>query len=86
MHFGGVAKTVRADHLVLALPFTTLREVDLRGAGFSRKRLECIQRLGMGTNAKVLMQLEQPPQRYGNWSGDMVSDDPYLFTWDSTLR
>jgi monoamine oxidase len=86
MRFGGVAKTVRADHLVLALPFTTLREVDLSGAGFSRKRLECIQRLGMGTNAKVLMQLEEPPQRYGRWNGDMVGDDPYLFTWDSTLR
>ncbi len=85
MRFGGIAKTVRADHLVLALPFTTLREVDLGGVGFSRKRRECIQRLGMGTNAKVLMQLEDPPQRYGRWSGDMVSDDPYLFTWDSTL-
>lgn len=86
MRFGGEVKTVRADHLVLALPFTTLREVDLSGAGFSRKRLRCIQELGMGTNAKVLMQLEEPPHRYGDWSGDMIGDDPYLFTWDSTLR
>lgn len=86
MRFGGVAKTVHADHVVLALPFTTLREVDLAGAGFSRKRLECIQRLGMGTNAKVLLQFEEPPHLYGHWSGDMISDDPYLFTWDSTLR
>ena len=86
MRFGGISDTVRADHVVLALPFTTLREVDLSRAGFSRKRLDCIQQLGMGTNAKSLMQFERPPQSYGDWTGSMVSDDPYLFTWESTLR
>lgn len=85
MSFAGVAGTVRADHVVLALPFTTLRAVDLSDAGFSRKRLDCIEELGMGTNAKVLMQFEQRPQRYGNWNGYLTSDDPALFTWESTI-
>ena len=85
MSFGGVAETVRADHVVLALPFTTLREVDLSGAGFSRKRLDCIDQLGMGTNAKVLMQFDERPPDYGNWNGYMTADDPALFTWESTI-
>ena len=86
LRFSGVAEPVRADQVVLALPFTMLREVDLSGAGFSRKRLACIEQLGMGTNAKVLAQLDDRPQRHGRWNGEMVSDDPYLFTWDSTIR
>ncbi len=86
MSFGGVAEAVRADHVVLALPFTTLRDVDLSGAGFPRKRLQCIEQLGMGTNAKVLMQFDRRPPSYGNWNGYLTADDPALFTWDSTLR
>ena len=39
----------------------------------------------MGTNAKLLMQFERRPQAYGDWNGYMVSDDPFLHTWESTL-
>ena len=85
LRFGGMAKEVAADFVVLALPFTTLREVDLSQAGFSRKRLACIDELGMGTNAKLLMQFDRRPDDYGMWSGELISDAPYLWSWDSTL-
>ncbi len=85
MRFGGVAKEVTADRVVLAIPFTTLRRVDLDRAGLSTKRRACIDELGMGTNAKVLMQFERRPQDYGRWNGYMYSDDPFLLTWESTL-
>ena len=61
MRFGGIAEDVIADQVVLAIPFTTLRRVDLDGAGLSAKRRPCIDELGMGTNAKVLMQFERRP-------------------------
>jgi Flavin containing amine oxidoreductase len=37
--------------VVLATPFTSLREVDLERAGLSPRKRECIRELGMGTNA-----------------------------------
>jgi len=50
---------VIADHVVLALPFSTLREVDLTGAGFSTLKMTAINNLGMGTNAKIHVQLDR---------------------------
>jgi len=47
---------VRADHVVYALPFTKLREVDLEGAGLSDDKREVIEQLGYGTNAKLMLQ------------------------------
>ncbi len=85
LRFAGISDEVEADHVVLALPFSTLREVDLSRSGFSRRRLACIDQLGMGTNAKLLMQFDRRPRRYGDWSGYLTSDSPYLLTWESTL-
>jgi monoamine oxidase len=39
----------------------------------------------MGTNAKVLMQFDRRPQSYRDWNGYLLSDEPYLLTWESTL-
>ena len=66
--FGGVATPVVADHVVLCLPFTTLRDVDLDGAGLTRKRMKAIDELGMGTNAKVLLQFQDRFPTFG-WNG-----------------
>ena len=85
LRFAGDATDVVADRVVLAIPFTTLRRVDLTAAGLSRKKRACIEQLGMGTNAKVLMQFERRPQAYGRWNGYMISDDPFLYTWESSL-
>ena len=41
--------------------------------------------LGMGTNAKLLLGLQRRPPAYGDWSGDLLADDPALQTWDSSL-
>ena len=85
LRFGGSADEVVADQVVLAIPFTTLRRVDLAGAGLSAKKRRCIDELGMGTNAKVLMQFDRRPRDYGGWNGYMYNDDPFLATWESTL-
>ena len=85
LRFGGIADEVVADQVVLALPFSTLREVDLSRSGLPRRRRDCIDQLGMGTNAKLLMQFDRRPRRYGYWNGYLTSDSPYLLTWESTL-
>jgi monoamine oxidase len=85
LRFGGVRSDVVADRVVLATPFTTLREVDLGRAGFSPRKRECIQELGMGTNAKLLMQFRHRFSRDHHWNGELTTDRPFLDTWDSSL-
>ncbi len=85
LRFGGRRPDVIADQVVLAAPFTTLREVDLERAALSGLKLECIEKLGMGTNAKLLMQFRDRPAHEGRWDGELTTDRPFLDTWDSSL-
>jgi monoamine oxidase len=85
LRFGGIASDVAAERVVLAIPFTTLREVDLGRAGLSPAKRECIEQLGMGTNAKLLLQFRHRPAHLGGWSGDLITDEPALGTWDTSL-
>lgn len=43
-----------ADHVVMSLPFTKLRQVDLRELELSHKKRRIINELGYGTNAKLI--------------------------------
>jgi monoamine oxidase len=47
---------VTAEHVVYALPFTKLREVDLSGSELSEEKLQIVRELGYGTNSKLMMQ------------------------------
>ena len=84
MEIGGAGE-LEAERVVLALPFTTLREVDLDDAGLSPLKLEAIDELGMGTNSKVLLQFDRRPQHYGRWSGNLTTDTPFEYTWDTSV-
>jgi monoamine oxidase len=46
---------VRARHVVLALPFTALRRVDLTAAGLPAEKIQVIAELGYGTNSKLML-------------------------------
>lgn len=77
------AKSATADRVVLTLPFTALREVDLSGSGLPPRKLTQIEQLGMGTNAKVLLQFDRSFPM-GDWSGGMQRGDaPAFGTWES---
>src|SRR3954452_22485796 len=45
--------TVKADRVVIAIPFSILRGVDLRKAQFEPRKMRAINELGMGTNSKM---------------------------------
>jgi monoamine oxidase len=85
LRFGGSPRDVRAERVVLAIPFTTLRHVDLQRASLSPVKRECIERLGMGTNSKVLMLFKHRPYHEHRWDGELSTDRPFLDTWDSSL-
>ena len=76
-----------ADVVVLCAPFSALRHSDLDGSGLSKRKLSCIRSLGMGTNAKVLLQLDRRVTDYGatparHWTGGYY--DARVDTWDSS--
>ncbi len=61
----GGEHVVEAAHVIFALPFTRLREVDLTEAGLSAEKLTIIQELGYGTNAKLMLQFSSRPWETG---------------------
>jgi monoamine oxidase len=83
-HSGSATSTVSADRVVLALPFSILREVDYSKAGFSTVKRAAIEELGMGTNSKLHLQFKS---RFWNTlgnQGDSYADTGYQTTWDVT--
>jgi monoamine oxidase len=88
--FEGVKADVIADLVVLTLPFTALRDVDLTAMALPRKRRRSIDELGMGTNAKVLLPLDRRPPAFETptgrpWNGYFLTDEPKTDSWDSSL-
>jgi monoamine oxidase len=81
---GSATNTVTADHVVLALPFSTLRDVDYSKAGFSQVKNTAIQQLGMGTNSKLHVQFRSRHWTTLGNQGDTYADTGYQTTWDVT--
>src|SRR5262249_48480760 len=80
---GSKTKTVAADVLVLALPFSILRRsVDLSQAGFSGRKLQAISELGMGTNSKLHVQFTRRHWSSLGCTGETYSDRGYQNTWE----
>ena len=83
LKFADTPTDIVADRVVFALPFTTLREVDLTGLDLSARRRRAIAQLAMGTNAKLNMQLDRSFAEL-DWSASFASDEPHYVTWDTT--
>lgn len=83
--FDGVSSPIVADLVILTLPFSTLRQVDVGGAGFGADRLASINELAMGNDVKLLLQYDQRPASFGGWSGGMERADPDFDTWESSV-
>ncbi len=78
-------KTVTADRVVLALPFSILRSsVDLSKAGFEPLKLTAIREQGMGTNSKLHVQFTSRFWRGQGSNGETFSDRGYQNTWEVT--
>jgi monoamine oxidase len=81
----GGARVVRAEHVVLALPFTLLRQVELRVELPAAKR-KAIAELGYGTNAKLMVGFSSRPWRAEPHlsDGSTYSDVGYMQTWETS--
>ena len=79
------AHDVHADHVVFALPFTKLREVDLRGTGLPPLQRKAIHEEPLGANSKIQMQFSRRVWNADQWTGNMYTDGIVQGGWDATL-
>ncbi len=78
---------VTVDHVLYALPFTKLREVNLDAAGLSAEKREVITEIGYGTNAKLMMQFtDRHWETAHTSSGSLITDIGQLQALWATSR
>ncbi len=79
---GSGTRTVTAEHVVLALPFSLLRQVNYSKAGFEPLKVTAIEELAMGTNSKLHLQFTERPWNSLGSNGETYSDRGYQNTWE----
>ena len=84
---GGATADVLADVVVLALPFSVLREIDYSKAGFDARKHQAIQQLGRGRSGKLQLQFNSRAwNKTGAWpgisNGNSYSDTGFQASWD----
>jgi monoamine oxidase len=81
------AKSVTADHVVLALPFAVLRTLDFSRAGFDTLKTKAINEQGASRNGKLQLQFQNRLwNQAGAWpapsTGMSYADTGYQNTWE----
>lgn len=82
---GGAASSteVEADVVVLTLPFTMLRDVQL-DLPLPEAKVRAIRELGYGTNAKLLVGTQKRIWREQGRNGECFSDEAFQLCWDNS--
>ena len=84
----GATRTVVADHVILALPFAVLKELDYSGAGFDARKQTAIAQLGAGRNTKLQLQFASrywnTKGAWGKSTGSMYTDIGIQNAWEVT--
>ncbi|MDN3022012.1 NAD(P)/FAD-dependent oxidoreductase [Streptomyces sp. S.PB5] len=85
----GATRTVTADHTVLCVPLSVLKQLDLTRAGFDTRMTNLLRDARMGHCTKLNMQFSNRPWRgTGPWpgvsAGDCFTDGQVQQTWDTT--
>lgn len=79
------ALQVRADHVVLAIPFSILRSrVDYSAAGFDALKRIAIEEQPMGQNSKLNVQLARRLWVAQGGTGGTYADTGYQASWEAT--
>lgn len=81
---GGAHREIAAERVVVTLPFTLLREVEIDLPLPAVKR-RAIAELGYGTNAKLMVGFAERLWRTeGGSNGSVLTDLPFQLAWEST--
>jgi monoamine oxidase len=80
---GAGALDVTADAVIVAIPFTLLRDVEI-GLEMPAVKRKAIAELGYGTNAKLMYGVSDRPWRSRGYSGEAYSDEAFQVCWDNS--
>lgn len=80
----GGTQLVTADIVVMTIPFTILRTVDLSGVTLPDWKTNAIQNLGYGSNAKLMMGFNNRYWRNQGYTGYTFSDNNLQTGWDNS--
>ena len=81
----GKPTDVTVDRAILALPFTTLRQCDLSRSGFSALKLKTIEEQGLGSNAKLHVEVTNRPWVEQGYGGACYTNmEQFQCGWDDT--
>lgn len=82
---GASAGTVTSDRVVLALPFSLLRRVEIDDSvGLSERKKRSIAELGYGTNAKLMVGFSNRLWVEQKKNGEFFGDGAYQSGWDTS--
>ena len=84
VHQAGTARDFNADKVVLAIPFSVLRHVDLAGVELPVVKRLAIATLGYGTRTKLVTGFTRRVWHDTNGNGSSVSDLPYQSSWEAS--
>jgi monoamine oxidase len=82
LHFSS-GPEVPADYLILAIPFSTLRKVDLKRVALTAQKRAAIHKLGYGTNSKLLLDVSSRVWREQKRAGYLFSEKVHN-GWDNS--
>jgi monoamine oxidase len=80
---GAASRELRAAMVLLAIPFTTLREIKL-DLPLPAVKLRAIRELRYGTNAKLMIGFDRRVWRERKTNGSSYADLPFQTTWDTS--
>jgi monoamine oxidase len=85
LEFGTADSTqsVEADIVVLAIPFSVLRGIEI-DADLPEWKTRAIKELPYGTNTKVMMGFTHRVWRDKGYVGEVFSDEQFQLAWDNT--
>jgi monoamine oxidase len=75
---------VNADIVVLAIPFSVLRNIDLQIGEIDPLQRQAIDELSYGKNGKLMVGMNQRVWREVNTGGYVYTDEAFLTGWDSS--
>jgi monoamine oxidase len=79
----GSAADVAADFVIMTVPFSILRDIELRMEMPPVKK-KAIAELGYGSNSKLMMGVHRRVWREQGFSGYIYSDEPYQSAYDNS--
>ena len=81
---GGSTRAVNAEHVVISLPFSVLRDVDLGGVGLPALKLRAINEVGYGQNSKLMAGFSKRFWNTAGYDGTTITDVGFQEAWDTS--